>query len=57
MLQMRELGEHWGGPCGDTPSLPAQVSLHSLGGFQTFPLWIKHLERIQDCLLRVSTCG
>ena len=55
MLQTRECGEHQGG-LGGAPRLSPWAPLHSLGGFQAFPLWIKHLERIQDRLLWVSTC-
>lgn len=55
MLQMRERGGYWGGLNANPPS--PQTPLYSLGRFQPFALWIKHLERIQDRLLRVSACG
>lgn len=56
MLQTRECGDHQGGLGGDAHQ-PPWVPLDLLSRFQAFPLWIEHLERVQDCLLWVSTWG
>lgn len=55
MLQSREYGEHQGGLREGTRP-PLGQPLHSLGRFQSFSLWIEHLECIQDRLLRVCSC-
>lgn len=56
LILQRECGELQG-ELGGAACPPPQTPLHSLGRFQPFPLWIKHLERVQNRLLRVGTCG